>query len=257
MRAQLGGLGAACRFLTSLPLPGTLGTDLGDLRRALPFFPAVGLGLGLLLVLVDGLLGAWLARPLVDLGLLAVLVCASGGLHLDGLIDSVDGLFGPGPAERRLAAMRESWASKRGAAAALAQLLLQYAALASLAGPARPAALLLAPLLGRWAVVLGYVSFPYARPPGSGLSSALKAGATPAAGLVAGGFTLLAAGLVSWPGGALWFGLACLITTLIGLLARRRLGGMSGDVYGAAEQLVETATLLLVPLAPGVTWRWP
>jgi adenosylcobinamide-GDP ribazoletransferase len=249
---QVGGLAAAFRFLTCLPLPWAhIGTS-DDLGRALPYFPLVGLALGALLVGLDRLLAPLFERPFVDFALLATLVLVSGGLHLDGLIDTVDGLFGPGPAERRLAAMRDSWAGPRGAVAALGQLLLQYAALAALPTAVRWPALLLAPTLGRWAIVHAYVAFPYARRT-AGLSLALKLGATPVAGAAASLVALGAASLLSWPTGPLLLAAAWLVVTLAGRLAQGRLGGMSGDVYGAVEQVVETVTLLLFPvLASGL-----
>lgn len=247
VRGQLGGLVAAFRFLTGLPVPGPRAAAEDDLARALPYFPLVGLAVGGLLVGLDVTLAGLFSRPLVDLALLAALVLVSGGLHLDGLVDTADGLFGPGPADRRLAAMRESWAGPRGAAVALGQLLLQYGALAALPLEHRVSALLLAPLLGRWAIVYGYVAFPYARP-GPSLSRILKQGATPGVGLAAAVFTIAMAVLVSWPAGALLLALSWLVVELVGGLARRRLGGMSGDVYGAVEQVVETMVLLLMPV---------
>jgi len=246
VRGELGGAAAAIRFLTCLPLPGRA-PSLADLGHALPYFPPVGLLIGGVLIVLDRLLAPWLARPLLDFVLLAALVTLSGGLHLDGLIDTADGLFRPGPAEQRLAAMRESWAGPRGVAAALAQLLLQYAALASLPDTARAPALLLAPLLGRWAIVYGYVAFPYARR-AAGLSLALKQGGTRGTLVAATAIALAATSLLSWPTGPLLLACAWLIAALIGRLALARLGGMSGDVYGASEQLVETATLLLLPV---------
>lgn len=242
---SLGGLAAAFRFLTCLPLPGA-GPTPADLSRALPCFPLVGLTLGACLVLLDRLLAPLVARPLVDFAILAALLALSGGLHLDGLIDTADGLPAPGPPERRLAVMRESWAGPRGAAAALTQLLLQYAALASLPDAARTPALLLAPALGRWAIVYGYVAFPYARRT-AGLSLALKRGGTPVTLLAATVVVLPLAGLLSWPTGPLLLLPAWLIAAAVGQVALRRLGGMSGDVYGAVEQLVETTTLILAP----------
>jgi adenosylcobinamide-GDP ribazoletransferase len=200
-----------------------------------------------LLVGLDRALEPLVERPLRDFLLLATLVGATGGLHLDGLIDAADGLFGPGPAEQRLATMRESWAGQRGACAALAVLALQYAALTSLPTETRLAGLLLAPTLGRWAIVYAYAAYPYARRT-TGLSSALKRGATPAAAGVATALALLIGGLVCWPLGLALLAQAWLIVLLVASLALRRVGGLSGDVYGALEQLVETATLLLVPL---------
>jgi adenosylcobinamide-GDP ribazoletransferase len=266
LRAQFGGLCAASGFLTGFPLPGSGATAVENLGRALPFFPSVGLALGALLVSLDHFLGLVLARPVVDFILLATLVVASGGLHFDGLIDTTDGLLGPGPAERRLASMRESPAGPRGAAVGMGQLLLQYGALAALPISERVPALLLAPMLGRWAIVYGYVVFPYARRTAaitdsarlSGVSLALKQGATPMVGAAATLFVLLSSALISWPFGPLLLLLAWLVATPVGELARSRLGGMSGDVYGAVEQIVETLTLLLVPLmSNGLIGRHP
>jgi adenosylcobinamide-GDP ribazoletransferase len=252
MRQQLGGLIAAIRFLTCLPMPGA-SAGMDELQRALVFFPLVGLALGGLLVLLDAVLTPVFARPLVDFGLLAALVLLSGALHLDGLIDSADGLFDPGSAERRLEVMRESWAGPRGAAAALGILLLQFAALRSLPDD-RAAALLLAPMLGRWAIVQAYVSYPYARRT-AGLSLALKSGASRTVGLAAGLFALITTALLCWPLGPALLGFAGLFTLSVGALARRRLGGMSGDVYGGLEQLVETSVLLAMPIvAAGGGW---
>ena len=250
LRSQLGGLVAAYRFLTCLPVPGPAATP-ADLGHALPYFPLVGLTLGGILLAADRLLAPWVARPLIDFVLLAGLVALSGGLHLDGLVDTADGLLGPGPAERRLAAMRESWAGPRGAAAALGQLLLQYAALAALPDLARGPALLLAPTIGRWAIVCGYVAFPYARRT-AGLSLALKQGARPSVGLAATAIVLLAVSLLSWPSGLWLLAGASLVAAAAGWLALRRLGGMSGDVYGAMEQVVETLTLIAAPALMGV-----
>lgn len=244
---ELRGLGAAVRFLTCLPIPGGLPTA-DDLGRALRYFPLVGLALGGALVGLDRLLGPWLARPLLDFALLGALVILSGALHLDGLIDAADGLLSPGPTARRLARMRESGAGPRGAAAALALLLLQYAALSALEPPARVPALLLAPLLGRWGILYGYTVFPYARST-LGISWALKQGGTHSAARCVTLVVLAVAGLLAWPAGPLLLVVAWAIAELIGRLARRRLGGMSGDVYGAVEQLVETMVLLLTPLA--------
>jgi cobalamin 5'-phosphate synthase/cobalamin synthase len=245
MADRIGGLLAAFRFLTSLPMPATTaGRD--ELQRALVYFPLVGLTLGGILVLVDQVLSSVLARPLVDFGIVAASVLLSGALHLDGLIDSADGMLGHGSAERRLAAMHESWAGQHGTAAALAILLLQFAALRSLPEQ-RTAALLLTQMLGRSAIVLAYVSFPYARQT-AGLSLTLKAGASWNVGVVAGSFALVASALLWWPLGPLLVALAGLLTLGVGLIAQHRLGGMSGDVYGGLEQLVETSVLLAVPI---------
>jgi len=237
---------AAVRFLTCIPLPGPQPSSAAELGRALVYFPAVGLALGLVLVGVDWVCAGWLGRPLIDFLLLAVLVTASGALHLDGLIDTADGLPEPGPAEARLTAMRAPWAGPRGTLAGLGILLLQYSAISGLDASNRWIGLLLAPLLSRWAVVVCYVTFPYARRT-VGLSLALKTGATRRVGLLATAFAASVALLISWPVGAALLALAGAVVLGSGLLAGARLGGMSGDIYGAVEQVVETLGLLMVP----------
>lgn len=238
---------AAWQFLTLLRLPGAPATTLTDLERALPFFPLVGLALGALLVAADLALAPFVARPLRDLLLLVLLALASGGLHLDGLIDTADGLFAPGGPAERLAAMHESRAGPRGAVAGLCLLLLAYAALASLPPQGRLPALLLAPAIGRWAIVYGYAAFPYARR-SLGVSAALKRGAGLGA-LLAATVVVLAASLpLCWPLGPALLAWAWLVAAGAGLLALRRLGGMSGDLYGAVEQVVEVGVLAVAPL---------
>jgi len=246
LHGPLSGLVAAVRFLTCIPLPGSQPSSAAELGRALVYFPAVGLALGLALVSVDWACAGWLGRPLIDFLLLAVLVTVSGALHLDGLIDTADGLPEPGPAEARLAAMRAPWAGPRGTLAGLGILLLQYSAISGLDASNRWIGLLLAPLLGRWAVVVCYVAFPYARRT-VGLSLALKTGATRRVGLLATAFAAGVALLVSWPIGGALLALAGAVVLGSGRLAGARLGGMSGDIYGAVEQVVETLGLLMVP----------
>jgi adenosylcobinamide-GDP ribazoletransferase len=154
---------AALQFLTRIPLPfaGTPGADA--IRGSIAWFPAVGALLGIILVAVDQVAGTLLARPAADATVLAVWIALSGALHLDGLVDSVDGLVaGPSTADR-LAAMRESTAGTAGATAAVLTLLVAFVALGALDGPARTAALLLAPLCGRCAIVDGYCLFRFGR----------------------------------------------------------------------------------------------
>jgi adenosylcobinamide-GDP ribazoletransferase len=244
LESEARGLLAALRFLTSLPLRGP--AEPAGLERALAWFPLVGLALGAVLVGLDRLLSAVFAHPLVDFLLLAALVLLTGGLHLDGLVDTADGLPAPGTSEQRLAALREPWAGPRGTAAALAALILQFAALTSLGPPAREASLLLAPALGRWAIVYAYARFPYARRT-AGLSLALKRGAGRRAVAIATATILAAALLLGRPGALALVGFAWVSGLGLGLIACRRLGGMSGDVYGALEQVVETTALLLGP----------
>lgn len=130
-------------------------------------------------------------------------------------------------------------------------LLLKYTALVAVAlpdvlAPSRAAILVLAPTLGRWAISLVVVTFPYARP--EGLGKAIKDRAGPAEILLATLFSLGVAGLAVG-----WLGLvAILVAGLTGWgLARfalARVPGLTGDLYGATCEIVEVVTLLLFAL---------
>ncbi|HEX2273465.1 MAG TPA: adenosylcobinamide-GDP ribazoletransferase [Acidimicrobiales bacterium] len=230
----------ALSFLT--PLGGVAAPS----PAALPWFPVVGAVLGLAVGAVWwGASEVWPPALAAALALAADLAL-TGMLHLDGLVDSADGLLAPLDRERRLEVMADPRAGAFGVGAAVAVLLLRWAALAALA----PAPLLVAGLwcASRSVMAAAARCVPYARP--SGLASAFLPGAgarrgagVPAvAGLVVA--VILAAVATGWGGAA---GVAALVAAAVGVvaLAHRRLGGFTGDVLGAAGLAGETAGLLV------------
>ncbi len=238
-------------------IPAGIGGDLdeGAAARAVFWLPAIGAGLGLagagaMVFVAAGaasperrLLGAALAMMLLAL--------LTGGLHLDGLADTADGLGSRRPADQALEIMRRSDAGPFGVATLVLVLLVQVCALASLPrGWAGAAGLVLAAVTSRVAVVLATAS-PSARPSGFG---ALVAGRTSAAGraasvavllaaVVAGGLALGGVPAAAQGVAAAAAGLA--VAALLRRVAGRRLGGMTGDVFGAIIEL-STATVLVV-----------
>jgi adenosylcobinamide-GDP ribazoletransferase len=210
--------------------------------RALSWFPLVG-------ALLGGALGAvwWGAQEMWPPLVAAVVVVAAdlaltGLLHVDGLADSADGLLPHAPRERRLAIMAEPTVGAYGVAVVGVVLLLRVAALASL-----DANVWL--LAGAWSgartvMAVGARALPYARP-GGGLASAFLGGDWRTTGLAG---LILAVSLGAIAGGrqpelAVALGLAAGAGVL--LLARRRLGGFTGDVLGAAGVVTETVALLV------------
>jgi adenosylcobinamide-GDP ribazoletransferase len=252
-------LALAVGFLTVVPVRGASGTapPPAAFGRAAALFPLVGLALGALLLALDTAARQWWS-PLVAAALaLAALVALTGALHLDGFLDTCDGLFLWRP-ERRLEAMRDSRVGGFAVAGGLALYALKVSALASATGPARGAALLLAPVLGRFAMTLTLACYPYARQSGAGnaFKAAIRPGHVAAAAMVAlaasaaCGLAGLAAGLLA--AAAAW---------LLGRYISGRLGGMTGDTYGFVCECVETLTLLVItsPLrstvpAPELIW---
>ncbi len=242
------GLMAAFSMLSVLPAARGRAPEPGDLAAAVPFFPIVGGLLGL--TLWGGYRGLE-ATGLPDLvrgALLTVLlVILTGGLHVDGLADTCDGLAGTSR-ERRLAIMADTATGAFGVVGVTCLLLLKFAALATLESAAALPVLVLGPVLGRWVMVLVLFAFPYARGP-SGLGYYFKEGARWPALVVA---TTFVAGpaLALLPTGAAAgvMVLAGVLSLGLGRWMSRRLGGLTGDVYGAVCEVVETATLITVPL---------
>ena len=229
----------ALAFLTPLggaaaPLPG-----------ALSWFPVVGAALGLA---VGGVwwAGAELWPPAVAAAVVvATDLALTGMLHLDGLVDSADGLLPPLDRERRLEVMADPRAGAFGVGAAASVLLLRWSALVVL----RPRPLLLAGLwcASRSAMATAARTVPYARP--SGLASAfLPVGRSPRGAALAAPGLLGAVVLAAAANGV---GGAAAVVAVVGgaaavvALARRRLGGFTGDVLGAAGLVGETAGLLV------------
>jgi adenosylcobinamide-GDP ribazoletransferase len=236
-RAWLTALG----FLTRLPAGYAQRSEPADLGRALACFPLVGALLGALLVALERALRGHLAADLIAIALTALLTALTGGLHLDGVADLFDGLGGGrGERARTLEIMRDSRIGSLGAAALQLTVLAKLFGLRALLAADPTVGLLLFPLVARACAVPLVVCFPYARP--SGLGAAFHAHGRSAHVLWAAAFVALAVGFT---GGRVLLATAIALVTSL-LLAwplHRRLGGLTGDVYGAAIELAEVAFL--------------
>jgi len=236
----------AFKFLTILPVPVPDDVSPKTMGRAVAYYPLVGAFLGLALVGADLLLGLAVPPALRSALVLALWVGLTGALHLDGFLDCCDGLLAPVPPERRLEILRDVHAGSFGVVGVLLLLLVKYVALASLGGPLRLLALGSAPVLARWAMAYALVAYPSAHE-GAGLGGLVKQGAGPGELLIA-TVLALAATLATWP----WLGPAAIAAlpatwVLTALLARwimTRIPGLTGDTYGAINELIEVAWLL-------------
>jgi adenosylcobinamide-GDP ribazoletransferase len=237
----------ALGFLTVIPV----GRDAGPqaLGRSLAFFPLVGLLLGLLLAGADLLLG-FLPGAVANCLLLVLLALATGGLHLDGFIDTCDGLVGMKKPHERWEIMNESRVGGFGVIGAVLLLLVKYAALGALSQ--RLGALILMPVLGRWAGVLAISAFPHAKPEGLGrnFKDAARPGHLVLASLLA---LALSLALFRLEGLALMLGVGVLAWAF-GLYLKGRFAGLTGDNYGALIEAGEACFLLLVIAFS--RWSW-
>lgn len=230
---------AAARFLTIFPVPGSWGSSRESLGRSAPAFPLVGLLLGgacgLVALLADRYLSGGVSASLCVVAL-AVL---SGGLHLDGLADSADGLCVPRAKDRALEIMRDPHTGAMGVIAVVSVLLLKTMALMELDAQSRWLAVVMMPVAGRTALVIGMAVMPYIRESGLGSPFYEKRPRLAAVWSVAvlGALGWFAA---EW-GGIVVAGVSTAAALLLAGMIVRRLGGTTGDTLGALCECVEIA----------------
>ena len=236
---------AALSFLTVIPATWKRTPSQRDISNSRAYFPAVGLLMGIMLVGLERGCREVFPEFLTGAVLVLALLVITRGLHLDGLMDTCDGLFGGFTKERRLEIMRDSQVGAFGVAGGVSLLLLQYGALVSLLSLAEPGqkwALLLFPMLSRWSMVAALAAFPYVRQ--QGLGSPFHQGAigwpTAAAAISA----VVAAVLLGGIAGAGMLAGATAIALLLGWAMASKLGGLTGDTYGALNEVVGALALL-------------
>ena len=240
---------AAVQFLSILPVPGSAQLFEKDkVTRGLvigcEYFPLVGLLLALLLWLLVLVFAPFVPQLVLAALLVAALVMLTGGLHLDGLMDSCDGLFGGRTRERKLEIMRDSRVGSFGVLGAVCLLLLKFALFASLKVHALPFILMMTLPSARWAMVLALRIFPSART--SGLGAAFHQAVTTERLLVAGIIALAIALVLGQLIGLLVWMAATVTALLLGFWITRSIGGLTGDSYGAIEEVVEVVALLVL-----------
>ena len=237
---------AAFQFLTIFPTLIKRMFTSQEMGRAVAWFPLVGVALGFLLYGVNTL--AQLIFPASVSAALTVFawIIFTRAFHLDGFMDTCDGLFGGFTPERRLEIMKDSRMGAFGTIGGALVLLTEYTALHSSVNLL--SALLLATTLGRWASPLVIYFFPYAREEGLGIE--MKRNVRLQEVLVA----TLIAGVTSWFAAGGWLGLvlmlsAAIIAFIVAWYAMRLLHGLTGDIYGTVTTTVEMFILLIFTIS--------
>jgi adenosylcobinamide-GDP ribazoletransferase len=234
-------LRAAVSFLTVLPVANADGSPGERLGRA--YFPAIGALIGLVAAVAYVVAGA-LTTPLLGAAVaVTVLAVMTGALHLDGLADSIDGLMARGDAARRLEVMRDPRLGSYGVTAIGVVLLLEVAAIASMSPSRALAGLVIAGGVSRMATLAIIAFVPYVREAGLGLAAwddrrrglDLAVGAASAAVVC----------LLDWKRALVALPLVALIAVSLATLARRRIGGATGDTCGAVAELCQIAVLVV------------
>ncbi|RLC93212.1 MAG: adenosylcobinamide-GDP ribazoletransferase [Chloroflexi bacterium] len=240
------GLLLALKFLTVIPLPPRHQAAAEDTGRSVVYFPVAGLLLGLILVGLDRLLELALPASLTNLLLVIVMVAITGALHLDGLADTCDGVMLRTSPRERLRIMADSHVGTFGVVGVCLIILLKYVALSAISDDLRVPALLLMPSLSRWAMVFAIGSFTYARETGTGqtFKSQASSGRVAIASVMA---IVISVTVAGYGGLALIAALCCVVFGMASWF-RQRLGGLTGDTYGAISEVVEVLVLILLPL---------
>ena len=273
MRAFFIGL----QFLTRISIVEQKDWCEKDFADSVRYFPLIGLVLGIIYAAFAALLlsflpqnGILLPHHVVAAILLILPILLTGGLHCDGFMDTMDGLFSGRSRERMLEIMKDSRVGANGVFAFVLLMIFDWSILLDLLQSAWLfPALFVMPIVSRLMMVVSISSFPYARPVGMG--KAFKDGGTKSVLYGAFFYTLI---LVFFPGvAACFFGIipldavglsswlfsmtavilaALLFTIFFASYATRHLGGLTGDVYGAITTLTETLVLLSFLVFPSI-----
>jgi adenosylcobinamide-GDP ribazoletransferase len=235
---------AALQFLTFFSRPGWIQHSTDEAGRSAIFFPVIGLLLGLILVLVNFLLLPFASAGLLSVILVILLAFMTRGFHLDGVGDTFDGLGAGGDRDHILSIMDDSHTGVFGLVAIVSVLFLKIHSLESM-DVDRWRALLVSPILGRWAMVLlAYRSKAAKVGLGSNLIDHLQTKQFLVATILA---LLLVASIFRW-NGIVMMAWVAIFTTASKSYFHRRLGGVTGDTFGAVGELSETSVMVLLAL---------
>jgi adenosylcobinamide-GDP ribazoletransferase len=185
----------------------------------------------------------------------AALALLSGGLHLDGVADTADGMAVQGDRAQRLSVMSEGNIGPAGVMSLALVLLVQWSALAALDAPLRSAGIVLAPALARWAATPVAVLFRPARP--RGIGHALQQGVWPVAAPLSSVLIVVASVALFGPFGLVLPAVAAASGVIIAGAAARLLDGITGDTFGASIEVAQAASLLFFVTAGRQGWLEP
>ena len=240
----------AIQFLTRLPLPAVRITGPQAMARSMSYFSLTGLLIGGGMAGVYILVSMWLSATAASLSAVVFLIWLTGNLHTDGLMDTADGLLSGKDRPGMLGVMKDSRVGAHGATAGILAILARVILLAELPTTLILPALILIPALGRWSQVFGAARYPYAGITAGTASFTDMVGAQELA--VASATAILASViLIGWPGLFIFAGVAA-IAMLFNRHVSNQLGGVTGDTLGAANEITEIFSMLILTLIAAV-----
>ncbi|NBD22371.1 adenosylcobinamide-GDP ribazoletransferase [Paenibacillus sp. T1] len=261
MRRELQAAGAAFQLLTRIPVPASIPFTPELLARSTVYYPVVGGVIGGLVAAAGALLDGHMPSMPAAVLLLGFWVLLSGGLHVDGLMDTADGVLSHRSRERMLEIMKDSRVGAMGVLAAIMLLLFKFSLLAAWLDDGKDW-LAEAPLLAlgcglsRLWVVAAMACWPFARAD-EGMAALFKdvkprhavaAAIVQAAMSVACLLTIPSASIGWLAAIALPAGLAVAAGAALAAWLTRKLGGLTGDTYGAMAEILEAMLLFVIVL---------
>ena len=233
----------AFAFLTILPVGQA---DKAPTAAASAWFPLVGLALGGLLAGLDVAAREGLPLPVVGAILLAASIIATRAIHVEGFLDSCDGLLGGRDKAQRLKILRDSHVGAFAVVGGACLFLLKWTLFVSVSADVRIELLVLFPCLSRFGMLTTMMAFKYVRERGLGTSFLLGRSRWQ---WVIGLVTASAASvLLMGNGGLILLAASLMIALAFGWWTSRQIGGMTGDTYGAVNEVTEVSVLLLAVL---------
>lgn len=233
----------ALRFLTRIPI-GEFPKDEKRLGKSMAYFPIVGLLLGGILVLVNWGFSIILAPLVADALTIIVLVILTGALHIDGFVDTIDGISGGKTKEEILRIMRDSRVGAFGLVGVVSLIMLKLVLLHEMPLEIKRGALLLFPVMGRWAMVVASSLSLYARKKGTGKAFLDYCGRKEL--IIASLITLVITGGFLKLLGLELFLFILALTLLLTRFISKRINGMTGDTLGAVNEIIEVGSLFIL-----------
>lgn len=231
----------ALTFLTRIPIPANAIDQPDSFKKSIYFFPVVGLIIGGILAGSYYLLAKLFPQTIAAALLLFIYVLLTGGLHLDGFIDTVDGIYGGRSREHRLEIMKDTHPGAFGVLGAVVLLLIKYSIYTQLSSDML-VILIAASVMGRQAMVWVQIFYPYARKQGLGMLFNIY-GNVPLFGVTT-GITIAILFFLAQINGLYIFFICSIILFILASWLSHLLGGLTGDTYGASCELIEISVLL-------------
>lgn len=238
----------AMQFLTLITIPKMESPRVEVLAQSIVWFPVVGFLLGSLLILAHFIFTLIFPSSLVDIFILMTLIFLTGGIHLDGLVDSLDGFYSSTQKDKILPVMKDSRIGSMGALGLTLLLLVKYLALHELSMTSLTVkiyALWLAPVMGRWMMVLAAAKCQYARAE-DGLGKIFLEQTQTGAFFKASLIPILVSFLCFQWKALVMIALVFLVTWLLIGYIVKRIGGMTGDTLGAINESIETLVFIII-----------